>query len=213
MIKLRDGRFAQRNRQVKIRENILALVLQTKISKQEILTDYLNQTHFPRSVRGYRQACLSFFSAECNNLSIGHLVTLYARAKYPHRRNLGDYILVILQHLGHTEYTSEDVAAIVASMQRPQSDDGQWAYWEVVEESRSVTSKEVKNVIQTSFDPELQQFVGQSIEKFMPYLTKYEAQDACVIVMDGADVIAADIARSQFAPDATINTCLIPRQI
>lgn len=214
LIKLRDERFAQRNRQVKIRENILALVLQTKLSKKEILTDYLNQTHFPRSVRGYRQACLSFFASECNNLSVGHLVTLYARAKYPHRRDLSEYILAILQHLGHTEYTSEDVAAIMASMQRPQSDDGQRAYWEIIEKVQKVSEgKRQKNIVETSFDPELQQFVGQSIEKFMPYLTKYEAQDACVIIMDGADVIAADIARSQFAPDATINTCLIPRQI
>jgi penicillin-binding protein 1C len=32
-------------------------------------------------------------------------------------------------------------------------------------------------------------------------------------VMDDDKIIAADIARDQFAPGATINTCLIPRQI
>ncbi len=139
---------------------------------------------------------------------------LYARAKYPGRREQSDYILSLLHHLGYVQYTLEDIQQIDDLAMQQKNIVADRVYREVVAyRDIDPLSSSGQSVVQTSFDPLVQDFLTATFRQFSSHLLQHDAHDGCIVVMARDQIIAAQTLREQIAPGLTINTCLIPRQV
>ena len=79
--------FLNSNRTVdrKIREGVLALALETKFSKQQILELYLNKVYFGGGAYGIDSASRKFFSHPANELSVAEAAIIAGLVKAPSR--------------------------------------------------------------------------------------------------------------------------------
>ena len=84
----------------KIREAVVALQLEDKLSKKEILEAYLNQVYFGRGAFGIEQASLAYFGKHTSQLALPEAAFLAgvvrAPSIYSDRKNLND--AMIRQH-------------------------------------------------------------------------------------------------------------------
>ena len=78
---------SQRNYKRKIQEAYLAVELETRISKDDILEAYLNDIHLGESNYGVKTAAKDYFGKELNELSIRECAMLAGLTQQPYRYN------------------------------------------------------------------------------------------------------------------------------
>lgn len=74
----------------KLKEMKLAIGLEKRYTKKEILTAYLNISNFGNATYGIQAAAQRYFSVDAADLTISQAASLVAIVQYPNQRNLGD---------------------------------------------------------------------------------------------------------------------------
>lgn len=123
---------------------------------------------------------------------------LYARAKYPGRREQSEYILALIHHIGHTDYTLDDIAQIDEQALFRYASPADRVYRELV--GYNPPDPLSKGVIKTAFDPLVQDFLTATFRQFESHLLQQDAHDGCIVVMARDEIIAAQTLREQIAP-------------
>ncbi len=185
----------------KIREWIIAVRLERKYTKQEIIAMYLNKYDFINGAQGIRAAAENYFGKEPNELDILEAATLVGMLKNAslfnplrrpdrvlHRRMV---VLKQMQKAGHLDQIAYDTLRnqpLGISFSRQTHVDGLAPYF------RAVLAEEVKNIldqepyrkadgsvyniyrdglrIYTTIDPNIQRHAEETVYKHMPELQK-----------------------------------------
>jgi membrane peptidoglycan carboxypeptidase len=74
----------------KLSEMKLAIGLEKKYTKKEILTAYLNIANFGNATYGIQAAAQRYYSVDAKDLTLAQATSLIAIVQYPNQRNLGD---------------------------------------------------------------------------------------------------------------------------
>lgn len=74
----------------KLKEMKLAIGLEKKYTKKEILTAYLNIANFGNATYGIQAAAQRYYSVDAKDLTLPQAASLIAIVQYPNQRNLGD---------------------------------------------------------------------------------------------------------------------------
>lgn len=74
----------------KLKEMKLAIGLEKKYTKKEILTAYLNIANFGNATYGIQAAAQRYYSINAKDLNLSQAASLIAIVQYPDQRNLGD---------------------------------------------------------------------------------------------------------------------------
>lgn len=74
----------------KLKEMKLAIGLEKKYTKKEILTAYLNIANFGNATYGIQAAAQRYYSVDAKDLTLAQASSLIAIVQYPNQRNLGD---------------------------------------------------------------------------------------------------------------------------
>ena len=195
----------------KLEEMFLALQLEQKASKDEILEMYLNYIYFGRGAYGIEAAARAYFGVSASELSVSQGAALAAVIKAPSayaphlhpeanqtRRN---YILRTMRENGlltedaYQKAVTEEIAVI------PQAEGNEGAGWyvdAVLDEAESLLSLQAEALlgggyhIYTAFDPEQQKIIDGHFEAASNFPanasdgTAPQAAMACVDVNSGA---------------------------
>ena len=195
----------------KLEEMFLALQLEQKASKDEILEMYLNYIYFGRGAYGIEAAARAYFGVSVSELSVSQGAALAAVIKAPSayaphlhpeanqtRRN---YILRTMRENGlltedaYQKAVTEEIAVI------PQAEGNEGAGWyvdAVLDEAESLLSLQAEALlgggyhIYTAFDPEQQKIIDGHFEAASNFPanasdgTAPQAAMACVDVNSGA---------------------------
>jgi membrane peptidoglycan carboxypeptidase len=121
----RDKAYAEATAQSfdrKLREMKLAIGLEKKYTKKEILTAYLNIANFGNATYGIQAAAQRYYSVNAKDLTLAQAASLIAIVQYPNLRNLADpenfpaneqrrnYILGAMLSAGHITQAEYDEA-------------------------------------------------------------------------------------------------------
>jgi membrane peptidoglycan carboxypeptidase len=86
-----DNKY-QRSTSVKVRQIIRAIALESRFTKREILTLYLNLAPFGGKIKGVRAAALTYFGKTPEQLSVGEAALLVALPQAPEARRLDRHL-------------------------------------------------------------------------------------------------------------------------
>jgi penicillin-binding protein 1A len=186
----------------KIQEAILALYLESRYSKNQILTLYLNRVYFGAGVFGIEAASEKFFGKHANELSLTEAAMIAGSVKAPARYNpLSDIdaglqrarvVLAAMQDAGFIDASTRAMAEatrprVVRANGTPGS--GFFADWIMAHLSNYVGATPEPIIVETSFDLDTQTMaedaVTQGLAKEGP---KFRASQAALVAMtpDGA---------------------------
>ncbi len=155
----------------KIQEALLALWLERTLTKDEILSAYINRVYFGAGSYGIEAAAQTYFSKSATALNLGEAAILAGLLKAPSRyaptNNLalaqkrGRLVLNAMVEEGYiTQTESEMQAGLSVTRPKPQpiqSDSGRYfADWIISEAAKLVSMPEQHIIIETTLDPELQ---------------------------------------------------------
>ncbi|MGZ5917694.1 MAG: transglycosylase domain-containing protein, partial [Methyloceanibacter sp.] len=86
-----DNKY-KRSTSVKVRQIIHAIALESRFTKREILTLYLNLAPFGGKIKGVRAAALTYFGKTPEQLSVGEAALLVALPQAPEARRLDRHL-------------------------------------------------------------------------------------------------------------------------
>ncbi len=191
-----------RNFERKAQEAMLALYLERRYSKNQILTLYLNRVYFGAGVFGIEAASEKFFGKHASELGLTEAAMIAGSVKAPARYNpLSDIdaglaraqlVLKAMQEAGFIDANTRSLAAatrprIVRANGTPGS--GWFADWVQAHLSELVGPGSEPIIVETSFDLETQALAERAIANGLAAEgEKYNASQAALVAMtpDGA---------------------------
>jgi penicillin-binding protein 1C len=207
----------------KLHEAYLALKLETRNSKSEILEEYLNSVYFGHQAYGIGAASQVFFEKNPDELSLAEVSFLaglvqspsaydpylnYDRAKNRQK--------TVLKSLGDMGLLSDAQIATIHDQEiklgsgRVQIHAPHFVMWTVGDLQESATD------VRTTLDLDLQQETEQIIRNKLEELEDQNVTSAAVVVMDveNGDILAMAGSANYFdaAHDGQVNVALSPRQ-
>src|SRR5476651_38540 len=186
----------------KIQEAMLALYLESRYSKNQILTLYLNRIYFGAGVYGIEAASQKFFGKHANELSLTEAAMIAGSVKAPARYNpLSDIdaglqraqvVLRAMQDAGFIDDSSRAMAQatrprIVRASGTPGS--GWFADWIMAHLGEYVGASPEPIIVETSFDLEAQTLAENAVTGGLGAEgEKFNASQAALVAMtpDGA---------------------------
>jgi len=197
------GPQSERTYTRKIKEVILALIMERKYSKDEILNSYLNQVPYGSNAYGIEAASQTFFNKSANDTTLAETALLAALPQAPsyyspygshldELKNRQDYILNRMAHFG---YITEE------QTNQAKKEELEYASQENLKAHHFVTmvkeylEKEYGNLytdinmaglkVQTTLDWDLQQIAEEIItEKAVRNKEVYKASNAALVAID-----------------------------
>src|ERR1700761_224275 len=184
----------------KLQEAMLALYLEQRYSKNQILTLYLNRVYFGAGVFGIEAASEKFFGKHASELGLTEAAMIAGSVKAPARYNpLSDIdaglaraqlVLKAMQEAGFIDENTRAMAAatrprIVRATGTPGS--GWFADWVVAHLGEYASAEPI--IVETSFDLETQTMAGPTVEPGLGNEgEKFHASQAALVAMtpDGA---------------------------
>ena len=159
----------------KLEEVFLALEIERRYSKDEILTMYLNTVYFGRGAYGIQAAARAFFGVDASELTLVQSASLAAAIKAPsayaphtnpeNNRSRRHYILqTMLDHgmISQAEFDEADAQSLWVLAEQENTQVYSWYVDEVLRESSELLGLTADDVIQggfsiyTAYDPRLQ---------------------------------------------------------
>lgn len=158
----------------KANEAYLALRLEKQMSKEDILTAYMNKAYFGEGAYGIENAARIYFSKSAQNLDLPEAALLAGILKSPagnnpftHPENAAarrEYVLERMAELGYITEDEANEARLAPLPERParKADAGQWYSDQVISEACEKLSVRADDLftggykIYTCFDPEAQ---------------------------------------------------------
>ncbi len=186
----------------KTQEAFLALYLESRYSKNQILTLYLNRVYFGDGMTGIEAAAEGFFGKPASQLTLPEAAMLAGSVKAPTRYNpvfhpdasvaRGAIVLRAMENAGFiTDGQREAAQATRARVVRNTATDGSgyFADWVVDQIGNYVGGITEPVVVQTTFDLSLQEKAERAVaQNFAQYAAKLHAGQAALVAMtpDGA---------------------------
>ncbi len=185
----------------KIKEAVLAIELERKYKKDEILTFYLNQIPYGSNAYGVESAARTFFNKSASELSISESALLAALPQRPsyfspygkHKQELfqrKDYILGRMNKLGYINKENYEKAkneTIVFSQESRGIKAPHFVAYirEYLEEKYGFKYIQKAGLkVYTSLDYDLQQLAEKTLTESKKHLEKYKASNAALTVVD-----------------------------
>ena len=175
----------------KLKEIITAFKLELNLSKEEILTAYLNTVDFGSNSYGIKTAAKTFFSVKPNELTINQSALIVGVLKAPtlynpklnpknalKRRNVVLGQMLKYKHISKAEYDSLSALPLMLKYYVENNYDGEALYFreEVINEIQPWLKENGYNLyedglkIYTTVDSRLQKYAEEALEKNMKFL-------------------------------------------
>ncbi|MFY7746108.1 MAG: transglycosylase domain-containing protein, partial [Erythrobacter sp.] len=210
--------FLNNNRSLdrKAREAVLALALEWKFSKEEILELYLNKVYFGGGAYGIDSASRKFFSHPANELSVGEAAIIAGLVKAPSRYSptadtqaAVDRAKVVLQLMREQGYISAaqanvDVSEVQLKEQAAQNSARYFTDW-VLPQLDIILPETFEPIeVWTTLDIGMQRAATASIEANTPgnaqgALVSLDRDGAILAMVGGTDYVASNYNRATAA--------------
>lgn len=192
----------QRTFDRKMQEALLAIYLESRYTKDQILTLYLNRVYFGAGVYGVEAAAEHFFGKPARNLTLIEAAMLAGSVKAPAKYNpLSDpdasigRASVVLKAMEDCGYITEEQRADAAST-RPRivrestQDSGYFADWVISQIPSYIGDVDQPIIVETTFDAGLQNEAGRALRSGL--------------AADGAALDASEGALVAMTPDGAV---------
>ena len=197
----------------KVREAILALALETKFSKDQILELYLNKVYFGGGAYGIDPASRKFFGHSAKDLSLSEAVIIAGLVKAPSRYSptadveaavsRGRVVLDVMQANGAisaSEAASIDLSAVKIVKQEGQNSARYFTDWALPQLDLLIDTREPIEVW-TTLDLELQRAATASIQGNVPAgtqgaLVSLDRDGAVLALVGGTDYVTSNYNRA-----------------
>ncbi|MDD4319504.1 MAG: penicillin-binding protein 1C [Candidatus Peribacteraceae bacterium] len=216
----------KRNVPRKLREMLYAWKLERVLSKEDILEAYLNEAYFGHRAYGVRNASLTFFGRNPQELSTGESAFLVGLLQAPgsydpfrdpapgteRRRRVLDAMLAtgVITEEAHAQAAQEP---LTLSRGRVSIEAPHFVFWLLEQREADLEGlTEVRTTIDLSLQREAERIVGRQLEA----LQDRNVTSAAVVVLDAhdGDVLAMVGSADYFddAHDGAVNVAVAPRQ-
>ncbi|HEX4177744.1 MAG TPA: PBP1A family penicillin-binding protein [Rhizomicrobium sp.] len=203
----------------KIQEAMLALYLESRYSKNQILTLYLNRVYFGAGVFGIEAASEKFFGKHANELSLTEAAMIAGSVKAPARFNpLSDIdaglqrarlVLAAMQDAGFIDANTRSVAEairprIVRVSGTPGS--GFFADWIMAHLSNYVGASPEPIIVETSFDLDAQAMAERTVTQGLAAEgQKFNASQAALVAMTPDGAVRAMVGGRDYGTSSGFN--------
>lgn len=219
----------------KIKEAILSVKLEQVLSKEEILSHYLNESPYGGTIYGIEEASQAFFGKSAKDISLPEAAYLAALPQAPtylspygtHKDALDQRQKLVLERMKVNNFISEEEynEAVNTEVEfLPQAVSGiraphfvMYVREQLVEKYGEEALAEKGYRVITSLDAELQEQAEQIVkEKALANTEKYNASNAGLVALDPqtGDILVMVGSRDYFDEeiDGNFNVTLAPRQ-
>jgi penicillin-binding protein 1A len=199
----------------KIQELLLALWLEAKFTKNEILTLYLNRVYFGAGAYGIDAAARRYFAKGAAELSIGEAAVLAGLLKAPSKyaptvnpKDAGARARIAIEAMADARFLTKAGAAaalrapVVLRARRFAS--GSYFVDHVLAETQSLArAYDADLIVQTTFDPALQAALDRGLSAAIAETQLPADVEAAAVVVDAEGAVRAlaggrDYSKSQF---------------
>lgn len=211
----------------KIREVPYALALETKYSKEEVLTIYLNRAYLGAGARGFEAAAQRYFGKSANEVNAAEAAMLAGLLKAPsyyaptnnleRARNRAGIVLGLMQEQGYLSMAEEEAAlrnpAALSDAAEAQAGSF-FADWVMSEGPDFLTKDTTEDVIiRTTLDQRLQTAAeGALKDVFTEKLRKGSNAQAAVVVMSADGAVRAMVGGRSPEPPGSFNRATMARR-
>ncbi|MGH6906880.1 MAG: transglycosylase domain-containing protein, partial [Aestuariivirga sp.] len=201
----------------KLQELVLAIWLETRFSKQEILQLYLNRVYYGAGATGIEKAAQAYFHKSARDLSIGEAATIAGLLKAPasynplnHPEAAAERAKLVIHGMAQTgAITKREAQAAIEAPASAAASDYVSAKQYIVDWVGEQLPDLVKNysesiIVQTTIDPQLQRFAERALRKRLNEEgAKFGVRQGALVIMDTHGAIKAMVGgksykRSQF---------------
>ncbi len=207
---------SDRNLRRKAQEALIAVYLEARLSKQEILSRYLSSVYFGDGAFGLRAAARHYFGKPPEQLSIGEAAMLAGLVKAPSRlapttnlEGARERMHVVLGAMVETGTITQAQAAAVGDVSPISEDDklptgSYFADWALPQARASIGARYGETEVKTTLDPQMQEKAERILNDFIDRDGKVLniTQGALVAMRKDGRVVAMvggrDYGKSQF---------------
>ena len=202
----------------KVQELILALWLETKFSKQQILSMYLNRVYLGAGVYGIEAAAQKYFNKPAKQLSVYEAAVIAGLLKAPSKysptssaERADERARIVLEHMVELGFISlqqigdlDDASAFLTVAQQKATSGRYFADWVHESVHEIVGSVDHDLIVSTTFDPQLQHKAERHTQELiMTEGFAANAHQAALIAMTPSGAVRAmvggiDYGTSQF---------------
>ncbi|WP_245263291.1 transglycosylase domain-containing protein [Azorhizobium doebereinerae] len=209
----------------KIQELVLALWLEKKFTKNEILDLYLNRVYFGNGAYGVEAAAQRYFNKSARNVTLSEAAMLAGLVNAPSRlaptRNLKaaqDRANLVLAAMREQGYVSEDMVKVAlsrpATLAKPSTPDsiGYVADWVMDQLDSYVGTLPGDVIVRTTIDPTLQQTAQASLtDALNKQGAKYGVGQGAVVSLDTDGAVKALVGGRSYE-DSQYNRAVTARR-
>jgi penicillin-binding protein 1A len=207
----------------KAEEALLALYLESRYSKDQILTLYLNHVYFGSGAYGIEAAAEHFFGKPATRLTLPEAARLAGSVKAPTRFNplsdsdaSSDRAAVVLRAMEDAGFITDAQRADAESTRprvvREESGAGYFADWAIAEAHGDIGDADEPIIIETTFDRDLQGEAESAVRYGLAQQgEKLHASQAALIAMTPDGAIRAMVGGRSYS-DSPFNRALAERQ-
>lgn len=210
----------------KAREAVLAVALEARTSKAEVLEAYLNDVYYGRGAYGIEAAAQAYFGVNARRLDLAQATFLAGLPRSPVEYDASEESAAarqryVLDRMVATGAISEAQAAAAAGtplyVVPPVPPSARHLAAAVQEELREILPRHAGApglVIETTLDPALQEEAERSVRVRLQQLERHRAGSAAVVALDPRDgrILAMVGSADYDAPAGQINMAVEPRQ-
>jgi penicillin-binding protein 1A len=215
----------ERTMQRKLQEVILAVWLERKYSKDEILDLYLNRVYFGSGAYGVEAAAQRYFGKSARNVTLSEAALLAGLVKSPSKlaptRNFDGAerrAQIVLAAMSDAGYVSEDAvktAMAVAPKIVKQSAGGSINYvadWVMDVLNEVVGRVEQDIVVETTIDPTLQAAAEKALlDELLPKGAKFDVDQGAFVAMTPQGAVRALVGGKNYA-DSQFNRAVAAKR-
>ena len=199
----------------KLREAVLAMALEAKFSKQQILELYLNKVYFGGGAYGIDSASRKFFSHSASNLSIGEAAIIAGMVKAPSRYSptadveaaVGRANVVLAEMrrygaIGAAEADAVDISQVKLHEEAGQNASRYFTDWALPQLDLLLPSNTTQPLeVWTTLDPKMQMAATNAIRANVPggaqgALVSLDRDGAILALVGGTDYVKTSYNRA-----------------
>ncbi|KQV56867.1 MULTISPECIES: transglycosylase domain-containing protein [unclassified Caulobacter] len=170
---------SDRNLRRKAQEAMIAVYLETRLSKTEILSRYLSSVYFGDGAFGLRAAARHYFGKQPEQLSIGEAAMLAGLVKAPSRlaptnnidgaRERMRVVLGAMVETGTITQAQADAVGEVSAVENPDKlpTGSYFADWALPQARAAIGARYGETIVKTTLDPELQEKAETILNDFI----------------------------------------------
>jgi len=206
---------------------LFSLFLETKYSKEEILSFYLSQLTFPENVRGIQDGSLTLFSRDLNTLTKKEILALICSIRAPSILNPFSFNgekklllrtdLLINSLLKENVISNEEAQELYAQPLQFLKKKNEFnaphfarAVFKEISSSNSIDSS--KNMVTTTLDPSVQIFTDKIISRMLSLFSSKGAKDSASIIIEKTTGSVIAWVSKHEGSEIQIDSVLTPRQ-